>query len=90
MDKWSFQKEAIKLTKNKLANNKSLIGFVGGPYTLFKFAIGKKNKIVLKKDSFEIDYLNNTLVPLLIKNIQGLPRYQTIKAMFCLEMVSSN
>ena len=65
-----FQKDAIKLTKNKLANNKSLIGFVGGPYTLLKFAIGKNNKAKLKKDSFEIDFLNNTLVPLLIKNIQ--------------------
>jgi len=65
-----FQKEAIRLTKNKLTNNKSLIGFVGGPYTLLKFAIGKTNKAILKKDSFEIDFLNNTLVPLLIKNIQ--------------------
>ncbi len=65
-----FQKEAIRFTKNKLTNNKSLIGFVGGPYTLLKFAIGKANKAILKKDSFEIDFLNNTLVPLLIKNIQ--------------------
>ena len=65
-----FQKEAIRLTKNKLKHNKSLIGFVGGPYTLLKFAIGKTNKIILKKDSFEINFLNNTLVPLLIKNIQ--------------------
>ena len=65
-----FQKEAIKLTKSKLADNKSLIGFVGGPYTLLKFALGKKNNFILKEDSFEINYLNNTLVPLLIKNIQ--------------------
>ena len=65
-----FQKEAIRLTKHKIPSNKSLIGFVGGPYTLLKFAIGKKNTVSLKNDSFEINFLNNTLVPLLIKNIQ--------------------
>ena len=65
-----FQKEAIQITKAKLSNNKSLIGFVGGPYTLIKYAVGKKNKITLKNDSFEILYLKNTLVPLLIKNIE--------------------
>ena len=49
-----FQKEAIQITKAKLSNNKSLIGFVGGPYTLLKYAVGKKNKVTLKNDSFEI------------------------------------
>ena len=65
-----FQKEAIQLTRGKLSNNKSLIGFVGGPYTLLKYAIGKNNKSILQNDSFEIDFLKNTLVPLLIKNIE--------------------
>ena len=65
-----FQREAIKLTKNKLPDNKSLIGFVGGPYTLIKYAIGKNNKVSLKDNSFEIDYIKNILLPLLIKNIK--------------------
>ncbi len=65
-----FQKDAIKLTRDKLSNNKSLIGFVGGPYTLLKYAVGKKNKILLKDNSFEINFLKNTLTPLLIKNIE--------------------
>ena len=65
-----FQKKAIQLTKHKLSNNKSIIGFIGGPYTLLKYAVGKKNKVSLKNDSFEIDYLKNILTPLLIKNIE--------------------
>ena len=40
-----FQKQAIELTKNKIDKNKSLIGFVGGPFTLLRFAIGKKIKL---------------------------------------------
>ncbi len=65
-----FQKEAIQLTKSKLPDNKSLIGFVGGPYTLLKFAIGKKNKVNFSNDSFDINFLKNTLIPLLIQNIK--------------------
>ena len=38
-----FQFEAIKITKEKLPNNKSLIGFVGGPWTLSKYAFGNNN-----------------------------------------------
>ena len=58
-----FQREAIQLTRDKLSDNKSLIGFVGGPYTLLKYAVGKKNKISLKDNSFEISFLKNTLTP---------------------------
>ena len=65
-----FQKKAIHLTKNKIQSNKSLIGFVGGPFTLLQFAIGKKNKVILNQNSFEIDFLKHTLIPLLKKNIQ--------------------
>ena len=62
--------EELGEIRGKLSNNKSLIGFVGGPYTLLKYAIGKNNKSILQNDSFEIDFLKNTLVPLLIKNIE--------------------
>lgn len=35
----SFQKEAVKATRAVLPSNKSLIGFVGGPWTLFVYAV---------------------------------------------------
>ena len=65
-----FQRKSIQLTKNKISENKSLIGFVGGPFTLLKYAIGKKNKITLSNNSFQIDFLKNILTPLLKSNIQ--------------------
>lgn len=34
-----FQKEAMKATRSVLPSNKSLIGFVGGPWTLFVYAV---------------------------------------------------
>ena len=44
-----FQSEAIKITREKLSNNKSLIGFVGGPWTLSKYAFGNNNSIKIDK-----------------------------------------
>ncbi len=35
-----FQKRAMQLTRETLPNEKSLIGFVGGPWTLFNYATG--------------------------------------------------
>ncbi len=35
----SFQKEAMRATRNLLPAHKSLIGFVGGPWTLFVYAV---------------------------------------------------
>ena len=34
-----FQREALKLTRAQLSADKSLIGFVGGPFTLFAYAV---------------------------------------------------
>lgn len=34
-----FQKEAMQLTKQRLSKEKGLIGFVGGPWTLFVYAV---------------------------------------------------
>jgi len=65
-----FQRKALQLTKNKIPENKSLIGFVGGPFTLLQYAIGKKNKVALNNNSFQLDFLKNILNPLLKKNIQ--------------------
>lgn len=35
----SFQHEALTATRSLLPNNKSLIGFIGGPFTLFAYAV---------------------------------------------------
>ncbi len=37
--KMLFQKEAMKLTRARLPESKALIGFVGGPWTLFVYAM---------------------------------------------------
>lgn len=39
IDFMGFQKEAMKATRSVLPSNKSLIGFVGGPWTLFVYAV---------------------------------------------------
>ncbi len=61
-----FQKEAVAVTREMLPKTKSLIGFVGGPWTLMNYACG--NLKVTEK--FKLDYIKKTLVPLLKKNIQ--------------------
>ncbi len=35
-----FQKEALLATRDILPNNKSLIGFVGGPWTVLSYGLG--------------------------------------------------
>lgn len=68
-----FQNLAVKATREVLPKNKSLIGFVGGPWTLFTYACegGHKGHLQTAKDNLDL-YLNfcETLVPLLKKNIQ--------------------
>jgi uroporphyrinogen decarboxylase len=36
---FGFQKRALELLKNRLPNNKTLLGFVGGPFTLYTYAV---------------------------------------------------
>ncbi len=64
-----FQSEAIKLTREKLADNKSLIGFVGGPWTLLCYAFGKDQVNSIDANN-QLEFLSNTVVPLLKKNIK--------------------
>jgi len=64
-----FQSEALKLTREKLSDNKSLIGFVGGPWTLLGYAFGYDQKNSIDKNN-QIEFLSNTLVPLLKNNIK--------------------
>ena len=38
-DFYSFQKRALELLKSKLPKEKTLLGFVGGPFTLYTYAV---------------------------------------------------
>lgn len=69
IDHIQFQKEAIKITREQLSQSKSLIGFVGGLWTLLRFAVDKKNKLFEPED-FHFEFLEKTLLPLIKKNIQ--------------------
>ena len=43
LDELSFQAEALNITRNELPSDKSLVGFVGGPWTLFSYGAGLRN-----------------------------------------------
>ena len=73
LEQLQFQKEAMKQTRARLPKNKSLIGFVGGPWTLFTYAIEGEHKGSLQtaKSNFSLyRKFSEVLVPLLEKNIQ--------------------
>tara|TARA_B110000240_G_scaffold70180_1_gene79812 strand:+ start:330 stop:1307 length:978 start_codon:yes stop_codon:yes gene_type:complete len=60
-----FQSRAITATKEMLPSNKSLIGFVGGPWTLLNYATGKQKT----STKFKVEYLREVIIPLLNRNI---------------------
>ncbi|MCB1307787.1 MAG: uroporphyrinogen decarboxylase [Leptospiraceae bacterium] len=68
-----FQLEAVRLTRARLPNDKSLIGFIGGAWTLFTYAsagdhgghlIGAKTRQKLAHMFYE------RLIPLLVGNVE--------------------
>lgn len=61
-----FQARAVQATRQKLPRNKSLIGFVGGPWTLLNYATGNKPRMSLQ---WKTQYLNEVIVPILTRNI---------------------
>jgi uroporphyrinogen decarboxylase len=68
-----FQKEAVRQTRAALPAHKSLIGFVGGPWTLFTYACQGAHDgslIEAKKRIPLFDPFCETLVPLLEENIR--------------------
>ncbi len=69
IDHLKFQSDAIKFTRENISNSKSLIGFVGGPWTLIRYAFGK-DKLNNDNNKIYFDFLSSTLVPLLKKNIK--------------------
>ena len=60
-----FQSRAVTATLEALPKKKSLIGFVGGPWTLLNYATGKQKT----STKFKVEYLHKVLVPLLNRNI---------------------
>lgn len=68
-----FQKEAVRLTRQILPKEKSLVGFVGGPWTLFVYACEGSHLggLTLSKNQIDLypQYLK-TMLPLLTENIR--------------------
>jgi uroporphyrinogen decarboxylase len=67
-----FQGEALRITRSLLPADKSLIGFVGGPWTLFVYAVAGTHKNV-SEVSQNLDLFANfceKLIPLLTRNIE--------------------
>ena len=66
-----FQGEAVRATRNLLPNDKSLIGFVGGPWTLFVYAVEGTHKRVehAVKELALFERFCETMAPLLVRNI---------------------
>jgi uroporphyrinogen decarboxylase len=62
-----FQSKAITQTRERLKRNKSLVGFVGGPWTILNYAVGDEEV----SDNFKHMYLKQVLVPLLRASIQA-------------------
>jgi uroporphyrinogen decarboxylase len=68
-----FQKIACQKTRAALPNNKSLIGFVGGPWTLYVYAVEGSHAgslIESKRNLSLFEKFAEVLVPLLKKNIE--------------------
>lgn len=68
-----FQKAAVRRTRERLPKEKSLIGFVGGPWTLFAYATEGEHKGGLKESKSRLRLFEpfcKQLVPLLKMNIQ--------------------
>lgn len=68
-----FQKDALEETRKVLPKDKSLIGFVGGPWTLFTYACEGEHKGNLIEAKRQTDLYHNFcefLLPLLEANIE--------------------
>lgn len=67
-----FQGEAVKYTREVLPKNKSLVGFVGSPWTLFVYATQGTHKGHLENAKGQMELFNafaQIIVPLLKRNI---------------------
>ena len=67
-----FQGDALRATRELLPRDRSLIGFVGGPWTLFVYAVAGSHQRALAAAN-ELPLFASfceTLIPLLIRNIE--------------------
>jgi uroporphyrinogen decarboxylase len=68
-----FQQEAARLTRQKLPKDKSLIGFIGGPWTLFTYAVEGAHKGGLEKLKAQLNLYRKfceLMIPLLKMNVE--------------------
>jgi uroporphyrinogen decarboxylase len=68
-----FQGEAMRATRERLPKDRSLIGFVGGPWTLFVYAVEGTHKGSLIKSKRLLPLFSRfceAIVPLLERNIE--------------------
>lgn len=68
-----FQQEAARLTRLKLPKDKSLIGFIGGTWTLFTYAVEGAHKGGLEKSKVRLDLYRKfceRMIPLLKLNVE--------------------
>ena len=65
------------VSKNKLTDNKSTIGFIGAPWTLLVYIINKQSpKLKLKEDFFKDNFLINRILIILEKFLKVHIKYQ--------------
>jgi uroporphyrinogen decarboxylase len=68
-----FQGDAMRATRDRIPSDRSLIGFVGGPWTLFVYAVEGSHKGALIQSKRMLSLFPRfceTLVPLLARNIE--------------------
>lgn len=69
-----FQRLALAATREALPSHKSLLGFVGGPWTLFTYAVAGGHSGDLREVKEKLHLFESfceVMVPLLIQNIQN-------------------
>lgn len=72
LERLTFQGEAMRATRNRLSAGKALLGFVGGPWTLFVYAVEGTHAGPLSRAKGSLDLYRafaDRLVPLLVENI---------------------
>jgi uroporphyrinogen decarboxylase len=71
-----FQAKAVEKTRQALPDNKSLLGFIGGPLTIYTFAVegtAKKDDFTMSLLGFKdgrFDAFMEHLIPMLLTNMQ--------------------
>ena len=73
VDDMNFQSKALSITRDALSESKSLVGFVGGPWTLLSYGTGIKNEINIDsvhKNEFYEKLLYDVLIPALYQIIE--------------------